>query len=95
MHFEDSMSEESSKEKDNKYYELLGVATNCSDNDIKKAFKKAALKNHPDKGGDPEKFKEIKEAYEVLSNPEKRELYDKYGVDGLKEGGGPGMDIFS
>ncbi len=55
--------------------------------------------NHPDKGGDPEVFKEITMAYEVLSDPEKRKLYDKYGKEGVDgEGGGPGQspeDIFS
>ena len=46
------------------------------------------MKLHPDKGGDPEKFKELNEAYEILSNPEKKEIYDKYGMAGLKDGGG-------
>ncbi|CAN0863266.1 Chaperone protein dnaJ 2 [Linum grandiflorum] len=58
------------------------------------------MKNHPDKGGDPEKFKELAQAYEVLSDPEKREIYDQYGEDALKEGMGGGggghnpFDIF-
>ena len=55
------------------------------------------MKEHPDKGGDPEKFKDISVAYEVLGDPEKRELYDKYGEDGIREGAGGmgGMgDIF-
>jgi len=84
------------KEVDNKkFYELIGVPQTASTDEIKKAFRKKALKEHPDKGGDPEKFKEITVAYEVLSDPEKRELYDKYGEDGLREGGGGGgMDIF-
>ena len=47
-----------------------------------------AIKHHPDKGGDPDKFKEISVAYEALSTPEKRALYDKYGEEGLQEGGG-------
>jgi len=48
------------------------------------------LKKHPDRGGDPDEFKELQAAYEVLSNEEKRKIYDKYGIDGLKEGGGGG-----
>ncbi|XP_010535721.1 PREDICTED: chaperone protein dnaJ 3 [Tarenaya hassleriana] len=91
-----------SKKSDNtKFYEILGVPKNASQEDLKKAYKKAAIKNHPDKGGDPEKFKELAQAYEVLSDPEKREIYDQYGEDALKEGmGGPGgghdpFDIFS
>lgn len=64
---------------------------------IRKAFRKKALKEHPDKGGDPDKFKKISNAYEVLSNPEKRQLYDDYGEEGVQNGGPPGgsgMDIF-
>ncbi|GAV64641.1 DnaJ domain-containing protein/DnaJ_CXXCXGXG domain-containing protein/DnaJ_C domain-containing protein [Cephalotus follicularis] len=89
------------KKSDNtKYYEILGVSKNASQDDLKKAYKKAAIKNHPDKGGDPEKFKELAQAYEVLSDPEKREIYDQYGEDALKEGMGGGgvahdpFDIF-
>mmetsp|Transcript_12375 Transcript_12375/g.18232 ORF Transcript_12375/g.18232 Transcript_12375/m.18232 type:complete len:433 (-) Transcript_12375:502-1800(-) len=81
-----------------KYYELLGVEKDATDNDIKKAFRKLALKNHPDKGGDPEKFKDITHAYEVLSDPDKRKLYDMHGEEGVKDGGGPSRsadDIFS
>ncbi|ETV96704.1 hypothetical protein H310_10021 [Aphanomyces invadans] len=80
------------------YYETLGVPKTASAADIKKAYRKLALKNHPDKGGDPELFKDITVAYEVLSDPEKRELYDRYGEEGLQQGGGgghPGADIFS
>lgn len=47
------------------------------------------MKEHPDKGGDPEKFRHIKEASEILSNPETRELYDQYGMEGVKAGGDP------
>ncbi|KAG9411001.1 DnaJ (Hsp40), sub A, member 4 [Aphanomyces cochlioides] len=82
----------------NAYYETLGVPKTASAADIKKAYRKLALKNHPDKGGDPELFKNITVAYEVLSDPDKRELYDKYGEEGLQQGGGgghPGADIFS
>ncbi|CAA7048548.1 unnamed protein product [Microthlaspi erraticum] len=91
-----------SKKSDNtKFYEILGVPKTASPEDLKKAYKKAAIKNHPDKGGDPEKFKELAQAYEVLSDPEKREIYDQYGEDALKEGMGNGggghdpFDIFS
>lgn len=91
------------KKSDNtRYYEILGVSKSASPDDLKKAYKKAAIKNHPDKGGDPEKFKELAQAYEVLSDPEKREIYDQYGEDALKEGMGGGgggghdpFDIFS
>ena len=85
------------KEVDNKkYYDLLGVQKNAQLNDIKKAYRKLALKEHPDKGGDPEKFKQITQAYEVLSDKEKREIYDEQGEEGLQSGGGMGgSDIFS
>jgi DnaJ family protein A protein 2 len=71
-----------------KYYEVLGVSKTASSDEIKKAFRKAALKEHPDKGGDPEKFKDMTVAYEVLSDPEKRKLYDQYGEEGVRHGGG-------
>ena len=77
------------KEVDNsKFYEVLGVSKNATSDEIKKAYRKKALKEHPDKGGDPEKFKEISLAYEVLSDQEKRDIYDKYGEEGLREGAG-------
>ena len=70
-----------------KLYEVLQIPQNASADDIKKAFRKAAKEHHPDKGGDSEKFKEVNAAYEVLSDPEKRKIYDKYGFKGLKNGG--------
>lgn len=72
-----------------KYYELLGVSPVVDEQGLKKAYRKIALKEHPDKGGDPEKFKDISKAYEVLSDPDKRAVYDKYGEEGLKPGMGP------
>jgi DnaJ family protein A protein 2 len=67
-----------------KLYNVLGVAKDADESEIKKAFRKLALKNHPDKGGDIEKFKEISAAAEILSDPEKRKLYDQYGMEGLE-----------
>jgi molecular chaperone DnaJ len=61
------------------YYDILGVKKDASEDDIKRAFRRLARKHHPDAGGDEEKFKEINEAYEVLSDSEKRQQYDQYG----------------
>ena len=75
------------------YYELLGVAKTASDDEIKKAFRKLAVKYHPDKeGGDETKFKEINEAYEVLKDKQKRQRYDQFGHAGVggASGGGAG-----
>lgn len=75
------------------YYKILGISKGASDDDIKKAYRKMALKYHPDKNKSPgaeEKFKEIAEAYEVLSDPKKKEIFDKYGEEGLKGGMGGG-----
>jgi DnaJ family protein A protein 2 len=76
-------------------YDCLGVTKTASGEEIKKAYRKLAVKHHPDKGGDVEKFKEITAANEILSDPEKRELYDKYGIDGVRDGGQGGMDPFA
>jgi len=65
------------------YYDTLEVNRNASEDDIKKAYRRLALQHHPDKGGDSEKFKAVSEAYNVLSDPEKKEVYDRYGKDGL------------
>ncbi|XP_064194219.1 dnaJ homolog subfamily B member 4 [Anguilla rostrata] len=73
------------------YYKILGIQKGAADEDIKKAYRKQALKWHPDKNkaaNAEEKFKEIAEAYEVLSDPKKREIYDQYGEEGLKGGRG-------
>lgn len=75
------------------YYKILGIAKGASDDEIKKSYRKLALKYHPDKNraaGAEEKFKEIAEAYEVLSDAKKREVYDKFGEEGLKGGAGCG-----
>src|ERR671932_1035037 len=72
------------------YYELLGVARSASDADIKKAFRRLARELHPDVSDAPdahERFREVAEAYEVLSKPETREVYDRYGHAGLRSGG--------
>ena len=73
------------------YYEILEITQNADKETIKKAYRKMALKYHPDRNqGDKEaedKFKLVNEAYEVLSNDEKRAIYDRYGKDALKGGG--------
>ncbi|MEK7568244.1 MAG: molecular chaperone DnaJ [Patescibacteria group bacterium] len=71
----------------NDYYKILGVNKNASDEEIKKAFRKLAHKYHPDKGGDEKKFKEVNEAYSVLSDKNKRAQYDRFGR--VSPGGGP------
>ena len=68
---------------DNDYYQTLGVGRNASADEIKKAFRRQAIKNHPDQGGDETKFKQLNEAYEVLSNPDKKQRYDQFGKAGL------------
>src|SRR5712692_4110947 len=81
------------------YYAGLGVARTADEAEIKKAYRKLAMRYHPDKVGAEEKvqaeakFKEITEAYEVLRDPEKRTVYDRYGAAGLKRGGGGGGDF--
>ena len=79
------------------YYEVLGVGKNASADEIKKAFRKAAVLHHPDKeGGDESKFKEINEAYEVLKDQQKRQRYDQFGHAGVggASGGGAGGNPF-
>ena len=86
------------------FYDILGVARNASDDEIKKSYRKLAMKYHPDRNPDSkeaeDKFKEAKEAYEMLSDPQKRAAYDQYGHAGVDPnmggmGGGQGFGGFS
>lgn len=70
------------------YYDLLGVKKDASPDEIKKAFRRAAVEHHPDRGGDEAKFKEINEAYEVLKDNDKRKRYDQFGHAGVGGAGG-------
>src|SRR5712672_721732 len=85
------------------YYKLLDVARTATEEDIKKAYRKLAMKYHPDRNpdskGSEDKFKEAKEAYEMLSDPQKRDAYDRYGHAGVDPnmggGGGHGAGGFA
>jgi molecular chaperone DnaJ len=70
------------------YYDTLGVSKDASADEIKKAFRRAAIEHHPDRGGDETKFKELNEAYEVLKDNEKRRRYDQFGHEGVGNGSG-------
>lgn len=75
------------------YYNVLGIQKGATEDEIKKAYRKQALRYHPDKNKSPkaeDKFKEIAEAYDVLSDPKKKDVYDRFGEEGLKGGGTPG-----
>ena len=84
------------------YYEVLGVSRSHTDEDIRKAFRKKALEYHPDRNKSPDaeaKFKEINEAYQVLSDPQKRAQYNQFGHAGVRSNGGfdrpfDGFDVF-
>ena len=76
------------------YYEILGVGKNATDEEIKKAIRKLSLEFHPDRNkskGAEDKFKEINEAYQVLSNPEKRQMYDQFGTADPQQAGPRGF----
>lgn len=70
------------------YYEILGVSKSATEDEIKRAFRKKAHEHHPDKGGDAEVFKKVNEAYQVLSDKQKRQQYDAYGKAGMNGGYG-------
>src|SRR3984957_20092874 len=78
------------------FYEILSVSREASVDEIRKAYRREALKHHPDRnqgdGAAEAKFKEVNEAYQVLSDDEKRQVYDRFGHEGLQGGGGPGFD---
>jgi DnaJ-class molecular chaperone len=79
-------------------YQILGLSKNASDDEIKKAYKKKAALHHPDRNIDnksdaEKKFKDVQEAYSILSDPKKKQIYDKFGADALKSGGGVPVDI--
>lgn len=86
------------------YYKILGVEHTAEEIEIKRSYRKLAIKYHPDKNPNnpeaAERFKEISQAYEILGDPQKRELYDRYGEDAFRNGGAPGgggnpFDIFN
>jgi len=83
------------------YYNILGVSRNATADELKRAYRRLAQEHHPDKGGNPERFKEVNEAYQVLSDPQKRAAYDQFGTTDFSSGphgagGGSGgfEDIF-
>lgn len=77
---------------DTEYYDILGISSDATDSEIKKAFRQKSIEKdgkyrHPDKGGTEEGFNKINTAKEILLDPRKREIYDRYGQEGVKEMG--------
>jgi len=94
-----NFSNNNSSSQSNELYDILGVSRNATIQEIRKAYRKKALKEHPDKGGNEEEFKKLTGAYEILKDDEKREIYNKHGLEGLKAqnngmSGGMPRDIF-
>ena len=83
---------------DKDFYEILGIQKNASDEEIKKSYRKLAMKYHPDRNKDDKtaerKFKEAAAAYEALKDPQKRAAYDQYGHDAFRQGGMGGAQGF-
>jgi len=86
------MKQDRMNRSDKDLYKVLGLEKDASEQDIKKAFKKLAMKHHPDRGGDGEIFKQINEAYAVLSDPEKRANYDRFGTVDMSDMQMPNFD---
>src|SRR5512144_3432712 len=77
------------------YYEVLGVSRTCDDDELKRAYRRLALKYHPDKNPDTrseaeERFKEVNQAYQILSDPQRRAQYDRFGHAAFEQGGAAG-----
>lgn len=75
-------------------YEVLGVARTASPEEIKKAYRRRARESHPDAGGDEEEFKRVTHAHQILSDPDRRARYDRFGDDGTNRGGQAAGDPF-
>ena len=75
------------------FYNILGVSKQASDAELKKAYKKASMKHHPDRGGDEEQFKKVNEAYATLKDPSKRQMYDQYGTADPQQAGPQGFNF--
>ena len=75
------------------FYNILGVSRQASDAELKKAYKKASMQHHPDRGGDEEQFKKVNEAYATLKDPTKRQMYDQYGTTDPQQAGPQGFNF--